>query len=109
MNILSFKNINFNEIYEKDDTQRNIGYSIFNNVILTGRNSYYPNVLFHTIDIIVSPYDEKIMSLNKDSFYDDNKYDLQIDENENKDKIIIEDPVYFFIYNMIHYLIYIHI
>jgi hypothetical protein len=101
MDILSFKNLNFNEIFEKDSTDRNIGYSLFKNVILTGRNTFYPNILLYSNNILISPYDEKIMSLNKDSFYDDNKYDLQIDENI--DKLIIEFPVFFFIYNFDNY------
>jgi hypothetical protein len=106
MNILSFKNLNFNEIYEKDSTERNIGYSLFNNVILTGRNMFYPNILLYSENILISPYDEKIMSLNKDSFYDDNKYHLEIDEIKeikNNNRIIIENPVFFFIYNFDNY------
>jgi len=101
MIILSFKNINFHENYEKDETQRNIGYSKINNVILTGRNLYYPNVLLYSENILISPYDEKIMSLNKDSFYDNNKYELVIDKD--KDEVIIEYPVFFFIYNFDNY------
>ena len=101
MDILSFKNINFHENYEKDETERNIGYSKINNVILTGRNSYYPNVLLYSNNILISPYDEKIMSLNKDSFYDNNKYELEIDKDENE--VIIEEPVFFFIYNFDNY------
>ena len=66
MNILSFKNINFTELYEKDKTERNIGYSIFKNVSLKGRNIFYPNILLYYDKILLSPYDEKIMSLNKD-------------------------------------------
>jgi hypothetical protein len=103
MNILSFKHLNFNEIYEKDSTERNIGYSLFKNVSLTGRNAFYPNVLLYSEDNLISPYDEKIMSLNKDSFYDDNKYDLHINENENKSKIIIKEPIFFLIYNFDNY------
>ena len=103
MNIISFKNINFNEIYEKDNTERNIGYSIFKNVLLTGRNIFYPNILLYSDNNLLSPYDEKIMSLNKDSFYDDNKYDLKVPNNEDKDIVIIEIPLFFFIYNFDNY------
>ena len=52
MDILSFKNINFTELYEKDKTERNIGYSIFKNVSLTGRNIFYPNVLLYCNKIL---------------------------------------------------------
>jgi hypothetical protein len=37
MIITSFIRNNFKELYEKDNTERNIGYSEFENVILTGR------------------------------------------------------------------------
>lgn len=98
MDIISFKDHNFNEIFEKDITERNIGYSIFKDVILTGRNNYYPNTLLYSTNLI-SPYDEKIMSLKKDSFYDDNKYDFKL-LIKNK---LIEEPVFFFIYNFDNY------
>jgi hypothetical protein len=102
--INSFKNINYNIVKDIDDTERNIGYSIYNNTILTGRNNYYPNTLLYKLndDILISPYDEKIMSLNKDSFYDDNKFDLLLDINISNLKNISE-PVFFFIYNFDNY------
>lgn len=99
--INSFKNINFNIIKNIDDTERNIGYSIFNNVILTGRNTFYPNTLLLSNNILISPYDEKIMSLNKDSFYDDNMFDLSLVINIIEKKI--SEPVFFFIYNFDNY------
>jgi hypothetical protein len=106
-NIISFKNINFSELCKKDETERDIGYSIFNGVVLTGRNIYYPNVLLYSDNTLISPYDEKIMSLNKDSFYDNNKYELNT-QNKNiysnsNSKLIIENPVFFFIYNFDNY------
>ena len=100
MNILSFKNINFKELFKKDETQRNIGYSQLNNVILTGRNNFYPNVLLYSNNNLISPYDEKIMSLNKDSFYDDNKYYFNFKNIQNN---LIKEPVFFFIYNFDNY------
>ena len=115
MNITIFKNINFTKLFEKDTTERNIGYSLFNNIILTGRNSYYPNVLLyenkkdiHNINNsnnLISPYDEKIMSLNRDSFYDNNIYDINHDSILNNvfEKNIIDTPVFFFIYNFDNY------
>jgi hypothetical protein len=103
-NIISFKNINYNIFKNIDETERNIGYSVYNNIILTGRNNYYPNNLLYDINnkLLISPYDEKIMSLNKDSFYDDNIYDLILDDtNINKNKI--NEPLFFFIYNFDNY------
>ena len=119
LNITIFKNNNFTELFQKDNTERNIGYSLFNNVILTGRNTYYPNVLLYenkntnntnNTNNLISPYDEKVMSLNKDSFYDNNTFDISIDNNlfdistiNNINKNIIEAPIFFFIYNFDNY------
>jgi capsular polysaccharide biosynthesis protein len=103
MNIISFKKYNYIIINDKDDTLRDIGYSIINNCVIVGRNSYYPNVLIYKLNdnILISPYDEKIMSLNKDSFYDDNKYDINHSlDDKNK---IIDEPIFFFIYNFDNY------
>ena len=103
MNILSFKKKNYNQISEPDDSLRDIGYSLYNNCILTGRNMFYPNILiqYENQDYLISPYDEKIMSLNKDSFYDNNIYDNNNITRENK--ILIDIPVFFFIYNFDNY------
>jgi hypothetical protein len=103
MDILSFKNLDFIKLYEKDTTERNIGYSIFEDVYLIGRNLFYPNVLLYSKSILISPYDEKIMSLNKNSFYDNNKYNLNLNLNENENQNIIDKPVFFFIYNFDNY------
>jgi hypothetical protein len=105
MNIIIFKNNNFTELFKKDHTERNIGYSLFNNIILTGRNSYYPNTLLYDKNKLISPYDEKVMSLNKDSFYDNNVFDIYTDNNlkSNLNKNIIANPVFFFIYNFDNY------
>jgi hypothetical protein len=105
MNIQSFKNINYTHLKETDDTQRNIGYSYFQNILLIGRNAYYPNTLLYD-DInknLISPYDEKIMSLNKDSFYDNNIYDYTNKPSSNLTHTIINIPVYFLIYNFDNY------
>ena len=115
MNIIIFKNQNFIELFPKDNTERNIGYSLFNNVILSGRNAYYPNVLLYqnnnisknisnNTNNLISPYDEKVMSLNKDSFYDNNTFDISTINNINNiSKTIIDVPVFFFIYNFDNY------
>ena len=107
MNIKSFKNINHTILSEKDDSQKYIGYSHLQNCTITGRNNYYPNILLNIdsnlnnkISEIISPYDEKIMSLNKDSFYDNNTYEYQ---NSGITYNFIETPVFFFIYNFDNY------
>jgi hypothetical protein len=102
MNIINFKNINFEEIKIYDETKRNIGYSHINECKLIGRNIYYPNVLIYNHKYIISPYDEKIMSLNKDCFYDNNIYDISNEHKIDKNINII-NPIFFFIYNFDNY------
>jgi len=101
MNIIPFKNYNYNIIKELDDTNRNIGYSIIENSKLVGRNTFNPNVLLYNKNLY-SPYDEKVMSLNKDSFYDNNIYELS-QEEINMDGKLYENPIFFFIYNFDNY------
>ena len=103
MNIMQFKNYNYKVIKDVDDTNRDIGYSIIENCKIVGRNNFYPNVLFYNNynDMIISPYDEKIMSLNKSSFYDNNLY--QLNDYNNEQDLIINVPVFFFIYNFDNY------
>jgi len=115
MEIISFKKLDTYTIYiKKDETEREIGYSHLKNVSITGRNSFYPNVLLSTTHLeerLVSPYDEKIMSLNKEGFYDGNIYtstssntkkQQEKDEEEEKEKQKRGD-YFFFIYNFDNY------
>ena len=117
MNILSFKKSNYVIIKEKDGTERDIGYSCIENCILVGRNTLYPNVLVYDNNKLYSPYDEKVMSLNKDSFYDDNIYELDnkykiknkyIEEDEEVKNKEITEEVFFFIYNFDNYYHYLY-
>ena len=101
MNIIQFKNYNYTIIKEKDHTNRDIGYTLIENCRIVGRNSFNPNVLIYNGKLI-SPYDEKVMSLNKESFYDDNKYEF-IESNIKLDNNTYENPVFFFIYNFDNY------
>lgn len=71
----------------------------FGNVQLTGRNIYYPNCLLYTENKLINPYDERVMSLKKDSFYDGNLWDVpSLTYTKTK-----ENPVFFFIYNVDNY------
>lgn len=107
MKIHSFKTHQFEEIAKKDDTGRSIGYSLFENAMLVGRNLVYPNALIYKLHrssdddkpCLFSPYDEKIMSLNKDSFYDDNVFEPYTNIAEN----VCVIPVYFLVYNFDNY------
>ena len=110
MNIVIFQGSNIQLIHEIDN-ERHVGYKTLNNVFLTGRNLFYPNVLLYPTNNssdgsseseLHSPYDEKIMSLNKDSFYDNNKFTGEIlySQREHATQSI---PVFFFIYNFDNY------
>ena len=101
---------NFTIIHDEDETGRNIGYSQLSNVRIIGRNNFYPNCLFYSEndEKIISPYDEKIMSLNKDSFYDENEIEKinkinKINEIEKIKYTQVIYPVFFFIYNFDNY------
>ena len=76
MNIINFKE--HSEFFTLNNSDiRKYGLLMLNNVTLTGRNPFYPNILLNNnANNLISPYDEKIMSLNKSSFYDNNYYDL---------------------------------
>lgn len=102
MKILHFKKYNYTIIKEIDDTYRNIGYSKINNVKLVGRNHFNPNVLLYNNNLI-TPYDEKVMSLNKESFYDNNVYNLNEQDITFNYNNIISEPIFFFIYNFDNY------
>lgn len=99
MKICSFKDINYTKIKEKDETGRDIGYTILEDCVITGRNCFYPNVLIYSKEKLISPYDEKIMSLNKDSFYEDKSYEFNICSNVK----VCNEEVFFFIYNFDNY------
>jgi capsular polysaccharide biosynthesis protein len=109
MNILSFKKSNYSIIKDKDDTERDIGYSCIENCVIIGRNSFYPNVLIYDNNNLYSPYDEKVMSLNKDSFYDNNIYELENKNiKEDKYKERKDEDVFFLIYNFDNYYHYLY-
>jgi len=111
MEIISFKNINFTILKDINETERNIGYTTLKNCYLTGRNLYYPNILIYSSNnILINPYDEKIMSLNKDTFYDNNIYEDTIKNTINIDNKlnIINEECFFFIYNFDNYYHYLY-
>jgi hypothetical protein len=102
MNIKSFRENDLTLIKEKDKNERIIAYKKYNSIQIIGRNFYYPNVLLlDEKKEIINPYDEKVMSLNKESFYDNNIYEDEITEINNKE--IINENIFFFIYNFDNY------
>ena len=104
MDIISFKNYNFRNLIKHKDIinyDRDIGYSLYKNVIITGRNNYYPNVLLFTDNKIICPYEEKTMSLNKETYYDNNQFTFKTELVEYS--FLLNEPVFFFIYNFENY------
>lgn len=82
-----------------NDVERKSGYNHLQNVFLVGRNMHYPNCLLFTKEELYSPYDEKVMSLNKESFYDNDYYAV----NELEFSRLEPRIVFFFIYNVDNY------
>lgn len=72
----------------------------YSNVLLTGRNIHYPNCLLYTKDSLINPYDERVMSLQKDSFYDNDEWnEFSVPMAETIDT----RPSFFFVYNVDNY------
>ena len=89
-------------LYTKDENNREIFHVHLKHVSLIGRNLFYPNILLLMGNQMINPYDEKIMSLNKDSFYDDD-YDFTVLLNRKPPIMLITEPVFFFIYHFDNY------
>lgn len=84
------------------DTLRETHLFQFKDVILTGRNLHYPNCLLWAPNNLINPYDERVMSLQKDSFYENDTF-MPNEERLEKIKEQIREPVYFFTYNVDNY------
>lgn len=82
-----------------DSPRNNIIY-LSTDVEIIGRNNYFPNCLLYSNNILYCPYDEKVMSLNKQSYYDN---DIYVDIIEPKNNYEIIENGYFFIYNFDNY------
>jgi hypothetical protein len=91
-------------VYTLNDTVRDSFILELNDVEITGRNIHYPNCLFEVTTNykrkLISPYDERIMSLNRDSFYDNDTWDTYFSYKRSN---TYTDPVFFFIYNVDNY------
>jgi hypothetical protein len=83
-----------------EDSIRDTFLVELNNVVLTGRNIHYPNCLLYTNTILINPYDEQVMSLKKESFYEQNRWDGDF---KTESVSIEETPVLFFHYNVDNY------
>ena len=69
-------------------------------VRLTGRSNHYPNCLLQVGQQLINPYDERVMSLQKDTFYDG---DVWVQPKQSSPQEVCSDPVFFFIYNVDNY------
>jgi hypothetical protein len=100
MRILSLRNLA--SLYPSlhiEDTNRKLFTLKFENIQLTGRNIHYPNCLLKVDTSLINPYDERVLSLQKDSFYDNNEWN----GTTNIPTIKVEYPVFFFLYNVDNY------
>ena len=103
-NIVLFKNTKVYSIVQPEIDKRNIRLYMYNDVVLTGRSMYYPDILFDCMiyTSYVLPIYEQSMSLQKKSYYEENGMifnNPKLDINYNT----IPEPVYFFIYNTENY------
>ena len=94
---------NYIELKKKDINNRNIRIYNFNNVVLTGKSIFYPDILLKSKinNYLVLPIKEMTMSLNKKSYYEENGMLYNFIQQEYYNNIKID--VYFFIYNIQNY------
>lgn len=99
------KKINYltKPIHTLIDEPRNIKLYLLNNVQLTGISLYYPNVLLQTKEELFIPYNEKSMSFNRKTIYEEEGMEYSVNINSTELLTIEKDPVYFFIYNVENY------
>jgi hypothetical protein len=83
------------------DTPRDIHLYKLSNVQCTGLSLYYPNVLLLSVNTLYLPYNEKSMSFNRKTIYEetDMKFNY-IPKNITEE---VKDPVFFFVYNVENY------
>jgi hypothetical protein len=105
MNILPVRQVSQGFVdVSTTDSPRKIGYFLLKNVVFCGRNLHYPNLLAQTSEGLISPYDERVMSLQCDSFYEKNLYHGSLHSSVK----ICSDPVYFFAFNVDNYFHFIY-
>lgn len=86
-----------------EDNQRESFVVCLKNVRLTGRNIHYPNCLLESEGQIINPYDERVMSLQKDSFYENDEFIPEFTHQELNPTQVNTSPLFFFIYNVDNY------
>lgn len=75
----------------------------FVNCNLSGHSLYYPEVLIETNKSLMLPYHEMTMSLKRGTRYESEGMEYNLSAYDESLMIIIDDPVFFFIYNTDNY------
>ena len=86
-------------LFDQDEFDRKIHLYRLYNVVVTGKNLYYPNTLLFSQNSseLFKPISEKVMSLQ--NVEQDNDFTFELELNYN----YFETPVFFFIYNTENY------
>jgi hypothetical protein len=77
---------------------RQLGLWTLENAVLQGK--HYPAICIQSNDELFAPYNERTMSLGKDTFV--------LPETESRETTLVADPVFFFIYNTDNYFHYLY-
>lgn len=91
-----------------DDTVRDSFIQCHRDVRLTGRSICYPNCLVWSPahETLIHPYDERVMSLQRDSFYENDEWPEFTPPAEAT--TVESKPAFFFVYNVDNYFHYIY-
>jgi hypothetical protein len=105
MKLISLRSSQAPVIESHMDQYRNSFIKVFEDCTLTGRNSHYPNCLLEANTQLINPYDERVMSLQRDSFYDNDIWpDYTSARDQSSSLTSIESrPCLFFVYNVDNY------
>ena len=104
MKIINLRDIPVSErIHTFEDSIRESFAVCLKGVFLTGRNIHYPNCLLVSEERYVNPYDERVMSLQKDSFYENDEYLGTEVSYTVRTGPVVTTPVFFFVYNVDNY------
>lgn len=100
--------LNINYLHDQSSCKRPLYTTNVSDVILTGITPYYPNILLRLLgknNILYLPMQEQFMSFGRGTIYEANGMscsdDLYVENNTQL--TVINDPVYYFIYNFDNY------
>ena len=102
MKINLFKTLEiYKNIFKNHDNNREINVYKLNNVIATGHNLYYPNVLLKTENSLILPLLERTMSLKTGTIYE--KDNMNFNYIKKEFVHVCYHPLFFLIYNTDNY------